>query len=148
LRPYFNTILIYVKVYFINFKFFASRNAAVFCINELKVLSYFKTNWITLTPDFYSQNKLISKIQFQNILTSLEEGTEKLIQAILDKISNMSHTQENIIPFPPIVNTSEVASGLGINSETTSVISSDIRKEPSMPSGSSESSSSTNILQV
>jgi hypothetical protein len=62
----------------------------------------------------------------------------------------MSHTQENIIPFPPIVNTSEVASGLGINSETTSVISSDISIPQSIgPSSSTESieSSSTSTIE-
>jgi hypothetical protein len=46
LRSYFNTILIYVKCYFINLNFFGSRNVNVFRVNELNILSYFETDWI------------------------------------------------------------------------------------------------------
>jgi hypothetical protein len=76
LRSYFNSLVIYVKFYFINLSF---SNKSY----PLNVLSLFETNYITLSPDFYSQNNPVSKIQYQNILMSLEEGTGKLINNIL-----------------------------------------------------------------
>jgi hypothetical protein len=76
----------YFYIRYINIKTLTNNQIDNDKIN-LNILKYFKGNYIRLPQNFLESQEIISKSQFESILTAIEQGTHRLI---IDIIINLN----------------------------------------------------------
>jgi hypothetical protein len=79
LESYCNTVKFYLNYYICLITKYLGNKVSEDMLNR-NLLEFFNTNYIKLDPNFFSNKVLISKRNYQHLLSAIEMGSEKLIE--------------------------------------------------------------------